>query len=103
VLAFALRSKAAVEDERSGDRPGPRLKRSGRGLSIDLIPKVRFCDKLIEEWRRPLGRRKGGGSWWMAKLIVVLGEGILGRGMHKARNGGEIEFYVGSALSESIM
>lgn len=101
VLAFALRSKAAVEDERSGDRPGPRLKRSGRGLSIDLIPKVRFCDNPIGERRRPLGRRKGGGSW-MAKFIVVLGEGISEQAVRDVRNGSEVEHYAGSVLSRSI-
>jgi hypothetical protein len=102
VLAFAFRSKAAVEEERSGDRPGPRLKRSGRGLSIDLIPKVRFCDNAAGERRRLLGRRKGGGSW-IAKLIVVLGEGISGQGVRNARDGGEIEYYAGSVLFKSIV
>jgi hypothetical protein len=70
VFAFALRSNAAVEDERRGERPGPMLKRSGRGGSIDLMPKCRVCDETFPRGRRDLGSRNGGGSW---KVMVALG------------------------------
>jgi hypothetical protein len=72
VSAFALRSNAAVEEERRGERPGPMLKRLGRGGSIDLMPKCRFGGVPFRGWRRERGRRKGGGSW-IAIVIEVFG------------------------------
>lgn len=70
VSAFSLRSSAAVEEERSGERPGPMLKRLARGGSIDLMPKSRLCDKAFLCRRKHLGSRKGGGSR-MAMVITV--------------------------------
>jgi hypothetical protein len=39
----------------------------------------------------------------MAKLIVVLGEGISEQGVRNARDGDEIEYYAGSVLFKSIV
>jgi hypothetical protein len=78
VSAFALRSSAAVEEERRGERPGPMLKRSGRGGSIDLMPKCRRCDEAFGGLRRDLGSRKEGGSWMAMDITVVLLGDILG-------------------------
>src|SRR5271170_1057330 len=73
VSAFVRRSRAAVELDSSGERPGPTLKRSGRGGSIDLMPKERFCVAPFRSRGRGLGRRKEGG-----KGMAIRGENFVG-------------------------
>ena len=86
VFAFAFRSRAAVELERSGESPGPMLKRLGRGGSSDLMPKCRFGKEALGLERRKIerGRRKGGGSGIATKAATLLG--ILSR--HRSNHEG---------------